>query len=56
MPKKSLAIVLVVQKNAFLENLKKAALVFTPKPLLTPDRGVHHWKEREKYNQKQKKR
>jgi len=31
MPKKSLAIVLVVQKNAFLENLKKAALVFYTK-------------------------
>ena len=30
-------------------------LGFTPKPLQIPNFGVHHWKEREKYNQNKSK-
>jgi len=53
MPKKSLTIVLVVQKTHFWKIWKKQFWGFTPKPLPTSDRGAHHWKEREKYNHKQ---
>jgi len=42
------------KKTHFWKIWKKQFRDFTPKPLPTADCGVHHWIERQKYNQKQK--